>query len=158
MTVPPLPLAGWLVTRPLATVAAPTAAPTLATCPVLFKVGAGGPYSLVKIPDVMGMDRMSLLKALKHDDAFEDELKGVALSRCTVQVCASASDEEPSTAEEAAARELRGVKALSALVLGLVGTVPAAGTNVFVRVELPPTPPFAGTAALTTSREFSRGT
>ena len=95
---------------------------------MLVKVG-DGLWSLVKM-DLIAADRMSLLKALKHDEAFEVELRDVPLSMCTVRVCASASDEEPSEAEVRGANELKGAKKLGDLAAGMAG-------NLFIHVQLP---------------------
>ena len=93
-------------------VAAP-GAPTAQPVAVLVKVG-DGLWSLIK-QDLREMDRMSLLKALKHDEAFEVELRDVPLSRCAVTVFATASDEGPSEAEESDTKELKGAKTLGDL-------------------------------------------
>ena len=101
---------------------------------VLVQVGAGIP-SLVKFVGMMEMDRMSLLKALKRDEGFDTELRDVALGQCVVSVCASASDEGPTTVEVRSAKELKGAKTLRELASGMATT--AAGNNLFVRVTLP---------------------
>ena len=79
---------------------------------------------------LMSMSSGALLKALKHDEAFEVKLRDVALDDCTVRVCASASDEEPSEAEVRGAHELKGAKKLGDLPAGTAG-------NLFIHVQLP---------------------
>ena len=118
---------------------------------VLVQVGAGIP-SLFKLSGLMDMDRMSLLKALKHDEAFQVELEGVPLSKCVVTVCASVSDEGPTTDEVRSTKELKGAKTLGALASGMATA--AADTYLFVRVTLPGggTPTTAGEAAHGESR------
>ena len=96
---------------------------------VLVTVGEG-PWSLVKA-DLFTLDRVSLLVALKHDEAFEVELRDVALSKCKVRVCASASKTAPSDQEAAAACELEGANTLGEVAAGLVGN------NLFIHVLLP---------------------
>ena len=111
---------------------------------VLVKVG-DGLWSLVKI-DLIAADRMSLLEALAGTRAFDVKLRDVALDECTVLVCASASDEEPSEAEARSALELKGAKPLSALAASLVGSL-------FIHVLLP-APTAAGAGAGGESRHF----
>jgi hypothetical protein len=106
---------------------------------VLVKVG-DGLWSLVKA-DLSQEDRVSLLVALKRDEAFEVELRDVALSKCTVRVCASASDEEPSAAEAGSALELKGAKTLGALTTGM------GNNNLFIHVQQPPALMAAGAGA-----------
>jgi hypothetical protein len=104
---------------------------------VLVKVG-DGKDSLFKGPagaDVAAMDRMTLLEALAASKGFGGSLTGVNLDKCTVRVVTSASMEEPSAAEEAAAVELKGGTALAEHA--------AAGMHLFVRVALPAPPPTA---------------
>jgi hypothetical protein len=96
----------------------------------LVKVGEEGLWSLVKA-DLSKEDRVGLLAALAGTRAFEVSLRGVALDACTVRVCASASDEEPSAAEAAIALELKGAKTLGALTTGMVGN------NLFIHVQQP---------------------
>ena len=98
---------------------------------VLVKVG-DGQYSLVKL-DLMDKDRLSLLKALKHDEGFERSLD-VALDQCVVTVCASANKKSPSEAEKASACALEGTETLGELASDMAA---AAGTKIFVRVTLP---------------------
>ena len=95
---------------------------------MLVKVG-DGLWSLVKM-DLIAADRMSLLKALKHDEAFEVKLRDVALDDCTVRVCTSASNKAPSDKEVVAARELEGAEALGDLAADMAG-------NQFIHVQLP---------------------
>ena len=96
---------------------------------VLVKVGAGH-YCRVQFDRVMEMDRADLLAALAQTVIFCVSLRGVPLDACAVHVCASATEEEPSTEESRRACELRGAKALGALAAGL-----GAG-NLFVHVVL----------------------
>ena len=102
---------------------------------VLVKAGAAGHYSLVKLPDMMDMDRMSLLEALAGTRGFSPDLAGVALQRCTVRVCASASKKAPSAVEGAAVNELEGAETLGDLATPMLTTLP--GANLFVRIVLP---------------------
>jgi len=96
---------------------------------VLVKAGEGS-YTRVNFDDVAGMDRADLLKALKHDELFAFKLRNVALDECTVHVCASASDEEPSAEDGRSARELKGAKTLRELFpAGSAG-------NLFIHVQL----------------------
>jgi hypothetical protein len=145
----------WLSTRGLhGTAVASTGArgPPAARSAVLVKVGSGL-FSLAKIPKATGMDRMSLLEALAESKAFAASLTGVALDKCAVRVCVSASKKAPTAAEEAAARELEGAETLGDLAAGLAGASPGAGaTNLFVRVDLPPAS-VSGTGALDLSAE-----
>ena len=60
---------------------------------VLVKLGEEGLWSRIAL-DVLKMDRISLLKALKHDEVFAVTLRDVALSNCAVKVCVGASKEE----------------------------------------------------------------
>lgn len=143
----PIPLARLVAMYSRGGVAgAPSAAPEARAQPpaVLVKVGAAGHYLVVRFPQVMDMDVASLLKALRLDDAFATKMAGVALDECTVQVCASASDEEPLAPEAASSRQLKGTKMLGALVAPMVATLP--GANLFVHVHLPHavTTPVAG--------------
>ena len=101
---------------------------------VLVKVG-NGQYCLVKL-DLAGMDRTSLLKALKHDEGFSRSLD-VALDQCILTVCASASEDEPTASEAAAACKLQGTKTLGTSAAWTAAAAAAAGANVFVNVTLP---------------------
>ena len=95
---------------------APQPAPVAAGAPataVLVMVD-GGRYTVVD-PLVLGMHRTDLLRALQQDGIFAKALAGVMLDRCIVTVAASASEEEPSDAEVAASRELKGAATLSRL-------------------------------------------
>jgi hypothetical protein len=96
---------------------------------VLVKVG-DGMDSLFRPEgaDVRAMDRMTLLEALAASKGFGNKLKGVSLDDCTVRVVKSASMEEPTPAEEAAAVELKGATPLAAHA--------EAGKHLFVRVAL----------------------
>ena len=96
---------------------------------VLVKVGDGKHLSFDDA-SVMGMTSGALLKALKRDEAFEVELRDVALSKCTVRVCASVTKTAPSDLEAAAARGLEGAETLGDVAAGLVG-------NLFIHVQLP---------------------
>ena len=101
-----------------------------------------GRQALVKVGDgkyltfddgagvLMSMSSGALLEALAGTRAFEVELRDVPLSMCTVRVCASASDEEPSEAEMRGAHELKGAKKLGDLAAGTAG-------NLFIHVQLP---------------------
>ena len=99
---------------------------------VLVRVG-DGLWSGVRL-NLMDMDRMALLKALKHDEAFSVELRDVPLGKCAVSVCASALKKAPSKEEESAARELEGAETLGNLV-GNMCT--AARPYLYFRVALP---------------------
>ena len=132
---PPVPLARWMAMHSHDGVAgAPSAVPEARAQPpaVLVKVGGAGLYSLVKFRDMMGMDRMALLDALASFKGFAPDLAGVALQRCAVRVCASASNKAPSAPEVAASCELEGAETLGALT----AAVPP-NTNLFVCVMLP---------------------
>ena len=96
----------------------------------LVKVGDGKYLTFDGAGVLMSMSSGTLLNALKHDEAFEVELRDVPLSMCTVRVCASASDEEPSEAEVRGAHELKGAKKLGDLPAGTAG-------NLFIHVQLP---------------------
>jgi hypothetical protein len=115
--------------------------------PVLVKVG-GGNNLVFEDARVMRMHSGAPLKALTKDEGFRVELKDVPLSRCTVRVTASTSDEAPTPEEEGAAVELAGVKTLQGHVaeLGAKGPLPE-GTKLFVRVQLPGAPVFGITGA-----------
>ena len=130
---PPVPLARWMAMHSHDGVAgAPSAVPE-ARAPqpaVLVKAGDAGHYSLVKLPDMMGMDRMALLEALAGTKGFSPKLAGVALHDCAVRVCASASNKAPSDQEVVAARELEGAETLGDLAAGMAG-------NQFIHVQLP---------------------
>ena len=102
---------------------------------VLVKAGDAGHYSLVKLPDMMGMDRMALLEALAGTKGFSPKLAGVALHDCAVRVCASASKKALSAVEGAAANELEGAETLGDLATPMLTTLPVA--NLFVRIVLP---------------------
>ena len=135
---PPMPLARWLALRSHSTAAGASLVAPLVPAPtpaVLVKVGEAGLYSLIKVPKVMGMDRMSLLEALASHKGFAATLSGVALHECVVRVCASASTKAPSTAEAAAASELEGTETLCTLASSVAPT--PLGSNLFVRVTLP---------------------
>lgn len=99
---------------------------------VLVKLGdePSCPYSRVKF-DVEAMDRAELLAALADSRLFTHTLRDVRLDKCTIHVCASASDEEPSAGEARTARELRGGRTLGALAADLEGR------HLFVHVRLP---------------------
>ena len=79
---------------------------------------------------LMSMSSGALFEALAGTRAFEVKLRDVALDDCTVRVCASASDEEPSEAEMRGAHELKGAKKLGGLAAGMAG-------NLFIHVQLP---------------------
>jgi hypothetical protein len=125
---------------------ADTVPPASSSCPlVLVKLVAAAaataagsdddalPFNtLCALPGASGLDRASLLTALLHNDLFATRLAGVALDACTVEACASASDEEPSAAEAAAAVPLKGAK-----TLGRVAANAPPGANLFVVVRLP---------------------
>ena len=76
---------------------------------------------------------MALLKALKHDEAFERSFGFARLDTCVVKVFASAS-EAPSVEEESAARDHKGAKALGALTDGMITE---ALPYLYIRVVLP---------------------
>ena len=95
------------------------------------------PYSRVKF-DVEAMDRAELLAALADSRLFTHTLRDVRLDKCTIHVCASASDEEPSAGEARTARELRGGRTLGALAADLEGR------HLFVHVRLPAAVEHAG--------------
>ena len=102
---------------------------------VLVQVG-DGQWSDVTLPvdKLMSMRFMSLLKTLKHDEAFAVELRDVPLSKCAVTVCASTSTKAPSIVEAAAARALEGAETLGDLVGDwLAATLP----YLYIRVALP---------------------
>ena len=101
---------------------------------VLVKIG-DGQWSRVTL-DVMQMDRMSLLEALAESRTFAVELRDVALSKCVVKVCVSASMEEPSNEDEVrpGAGELKGAKTLRDLVNGMDT---AALPYLYIHVTLP---------------------
>ena len=131
----------WLATRCLHGVPAASAAGGGLTAggAIVVKVG-DGKYLTVDLTDALSMKSGALLKALKHDETFATTLAGVALDKCAVRVCASVSKKSPAAAEEASARELEGIETLGELAMDLMGVTPAAGTNLFVRVTLPPYP------------------
>ena len=144
-----IPLAHWLAMRSHGTV--PSVAPA-----ILVKVGDdAGPFYAFKDPGALDLDGMSLLKALQHDEGFARRLAGVALDGCTVHVCASASDEEPSAYEAKTAVPLKGAKTLGALAASVVATLPDGAYYLFVRVRLPPASaqPVAGAAPRSDERE-----
>lgn len=114
--------------------AASTALPS--TKNVLVKVGSGK-YLTVGFIDALSMSSGDLLKALMHDEVFAPELAGVALGRCAVYVCTSASKKAPSADEAAAALELEGAETLGDLTASLA-PAPSSGTYLFVHVRLPP--------------------
>ena len=97
---------------------------------VLVKVGDGKYLTFDGAGVLMSMSSGTLLKALKHDEAFEVKLRDVALDDCTVRVCASASNKAPSDQEVVAARELEGAETLGDLAAGMAG-------NQFIHVQLP---------------------
>lgn len=111
----------------------PPAGGTPSSAAALVKVG-GGKDSLFTHAELMGMGRTSLLKSLKKDDMFADDLKGVPLNQCAVFALRSASN-VPTGAEEKAATELIGADTIQ----GVVGSISdlSAGSRVFLRVELP---------------------
>ena len=142
----PLPLARWLATRSHSTAAGSTLTVPKEkggggkTRAVLVKMGDdAGPFYLLKDPGALGLDGMSLLEALADTKGFAPDLAGVALQRCTVHVCTSASDERPSADEVKTAVPLEGAKTLGALA----ATAPP-GANLFVRVTLPGSAAAAG--------------
>jgi hypothetical protein len=91
----------------------------------------GGQYTVVD-RSALRMHRTELLKALAHGD-FAEQLAGVVLTQCTVTVAASASEEAPSAAEEAASRALKGAVTLGRLAAGTLAAdelAPAAAAAV----------------------------
>jgi hypothetical protein len=76
----------------------------------------------------MAMEKGTLLRAVREDDLFSDQIKGVSLSVCTVWAVVSAADDEPSAADLTRQRELKGATTLRSLLHGLAG-------NVFVRIQ-----------------------
>ena len=104
---------------------------------VLVKLGEEGLWSRIALDvDVLKMDRMSLLKALKHDEAFAVTLRDVALSSCAVKVCVSASKKGPSIEEEAQEGALEGAETLGDIVTGM-GTETEGRPYLYIRVALP---------------------
>ena len=102
---------------------------------VLVKVGDGH-WLPFEHEGMMKLNVSTLLKELKHDEAFAVELSSVALSKCVVKVCASASSEEPPNEDEmrVRARELKLLKTLGGLLIDM-GT--AGLPYLYIRVELP---------------------
>ena len=100
---------------------------------VLVQLGDGR-WLTFEHEDIMSLNAGALLKALKKDEAFEVELRDVALSKCVVKVCASASKEEPSNEEKGASSELKGANTLNDIVNGIVT---AALPYLYIRVALP---------------------
>lgn len=108
-------------------------APPVAFKAVLAKLG-DGQWRTIDF-DVTPLNAGTLLKALKHDEAFEVELRDVPLSRCAVSMLASASDEGPTAVEEeSGATELKGARTLGVLAGGML-TV--ARPYLCIRVALP---------------------
>jgi hypothetical protein len=138
--VEPLSLARWLSVRPRGAAASPVAPKKAAQAhrppAVLVKVGDAGLYSLVKLPEGLGMDRLSLLEALASSKGFAVKLRDVALDEGAVHVCTSASEEAPSAAEAGAASALVGIKTLGTLAASMPAAQP--GAHLFVHVALPP--------------------
>ena len=103
---------------------------------VLIQVGDGRPLPF-EHTSLMKLNVGTLLEALAASRGFAVELRNVPLSKCVLTVCATASEDEPTAAEAAAACELKGTRTLGALAAGMVAATAAAGTNLFVRVTLP---------------------
>lgn len=99
----------------------------------LVAVGSGG-YMVLRPPagkgneHFMGMDKGALLRAVREDDLFSDQMKGVSPSICAVLAVTSAAEDEPSAADLTSQRELKGATTLGSLLHGLAG-------NVFVRIQ-----------------------
>jgi len=80
----------------------------------------------------MGMDAADLLRALKKDEVFANDLEGVKLGQCAVLVHTKRiAGDEPTVEDEALAKPLKGIKTIGDLASG--------ATTLFIRVELPPT-------------------
>jgi hypothetical protein len=109
---------------------------------VLVKVGTGK-YSPLLLPlkDIQKMNRSEILKALKADDIFANDLKDVPLGQVNVRVLpvvVRPLDKVPTPDEEAAAVQLESANTLE----HLMGSMPS--SNVFLHVSLPISMP-AGT-------------
>ena len=138
---------------------APVAAPAAVAAPVpaaaVLVMVDGGQYRRLGVATdaVLRMDVTELLDALRRDRDFSKALAGVRLDRCAVTVAASASEEAPSAAEEAARRALQGVVTLRRLGAGVMAAderakaAAVAGGDpyyLYVRVSLPPPQSGAG--------------
>ena len=102
---------------------------------VLVQLG-DGQWSRVTL-DVMQMDRTSLLEALAESRTFVVELRDVALSKCVVKVCASASPKKPSVEEETEAGEAGKLEGAATLRDIVTDMVTADRPYLCIRVELP---------------------
>ena len=76
--------------------------------------------------NVLTLDPLELLKALKHDEGFGAELQGVVLTKCMVYLALDKSKSKPATNDTL----LEGGNTVG----DLVGS---AGGNIFIRIELP---------------------
>ena len=104
---------------------------------VLVKVGDGEYSTFKRAPyaaDVLGQDRMGLLRALEKDDAFKVSMKDVAFDKCTVAVVTRVAQQKPTVEEEAAGAPVE----LDATV-GTVAAGRATGARLFICVKLPRT-------------------
>ena len=112
---------------------------------VLVKIAPDGLYGCVDLDGLLSMNRLQLLVALSSHAGFAHELAGVPLSKCTVRVCASASNKAPTEAELRAEAELGGAQALGALAVELPCS-PGGRTYLYLDVS-PPQQPAAAVAA-----------
>jgi hypothetical protein len=80
---------------------------------VLVKVGTGK-YSPLEDISVINKNRSGILKALKADEIFANDLKDVSLNHVAVLVLPSVAGDVPTPAEEKAATELVGNQLLHA--------------------------------------------
>ena len=103
---------------------------------VLVQLGDGR-WLTFEHEDIMSLNAGALLKALKKDEAFEVELRDVALSKCVVKVCASASPKKPSVEEETEAGEAGKLEGAATLRDIVTDMVTAGRPYLCIRVELP---------------------
>jgi hypothetical protein len=107
----------------------PSSAARAGECVFLVKVGSGN-YCRFVHNEIASKDGMTLLKALKRDEGFDESLRGVPLDRCAVFVLGTpVGGDEPTAIEERAALKLPSTKT--------VGFLAGAAAQVFIRVELP---------------------
>lgn len=114
----------------------------------LLQVG-DGEYRSFKNAALMTMDAADLLTALAMDPIFRGKLATKDVVDFRVFIGRTASDEEPTSSEEAAAKPLKGVKTVGAQAAGM-----AAKANLFIRVCLP-APAAAAAHGVSTMRASS---
>ncbi len=93
-----------------------------------------GEYGSIHLRGLFQKDRLTLLKAIRHDEAFENTLINVALDECKVSV-GTTTKNEPEGYEFARAKQLIGDQ----VVGDVVGKVDD-NTKVFIGITLPRLP------------------